>query len=63
MIRYDEEHSRDEDRYIAIGEVDNTLLILLVSYTLRGEDEEIIRIISARPADEEERRDYYGKAL
>ena len=52
--RYDDEHSFDEDRYITIGKVEG---ILFVIYTERGE---IIRLISARRANAQERRDYYA---
>ena len=57
LIRYDEGHSVIEDRYIAIGRVDKAILILFVSYTMRGKDR--IRIISARPADKIEKERYY----
>lgn len=50
--RYDEEHSVDEDRWITVGKVGD---ILFVVYTERGKD---IRLISARAADEDERREY-----
>ena len=50
--RYDDEHSADEDRWITVGKVED---ILFVVYTERGED---IRLISARAADEDERREY-----
>lgn len=50
---YDEIHSIDEDRYIIIGCVKE---VLYVVYTVR---EERIRVISARIADEIERRLYY----
>ena len=49
----DEKHSQEEDRWITIGMVND---VLTVVYTERGED---IRLISARPADEEERNEYY----
>ncbi len=51
---YDEIHSTSEERYIALGRVEE---ILFVVYTLRGE---ALRIISARLATKEERRVYYG---
>ncbi len=54
---YDEPHSLYEDRYIVIGRIQNTLVVLFVSYTLRGET---IRIISARKANEREEAIYYG---
>ena len=56
--RYDSEHSDDEDRYITIGIVDK---ILFVIYAERGE---ATRLISARKATADERRDYYaGKEM
>ena len=51
---YDEENSITEDRYNTIGMVDD---ILFVVYTERNEK---IRLISARIAEEPERRLYYG---
>jgi hypothetical protein len=51
---YDYIHSSPtEDRYIAIGEVAD---VLYVVFTERGEN---IRIISARVATPQERREYY----
>lgn len=55
---YDEDHSIDEDRYIAIGLVEN---VLFVVFTIReyNRKEEIIRLISARVLTPQERREYY----
>ena len=50
---YDNEHSIDEDRYIAIGLVED---ILFVVHTMRNEN---VRIISARLATKQERSFYY----
>lgn len=50
---YDDEHSMDEDRYIAIGLVED---ILFVVHTMRNES---VRIISARLATKQERKFYY----
>ncbi len=50
---YDIDHSIEEERYIAIGKVDE---ILFVVYTERKEN---IRLISARLATKTERRLYY----
>ena len=50
----DEEHSNEEDRWQVIGKVKE---VLFVVYTER---EDRTRIISARKADKEERRIYYG---
>ncbi len=47
-------HSDEEERYVTIGKVDK---ILFVVYTERGM---ATRLISARKADKEERRDYYA---
>lgn len=54
---YDFEHSKDEDRYIAIGRVGD---ILFVVFTERGDN---IRMISARLATDVERRLYYGEEI
>ncbi|MDR1803192.1 MAG: BrnT family toxin [Treponema sp.] len=53
--RYDSHHSEREDRWQTIGLVDK---VLFVVYT---EQKEAIRIISARKADENERRVYHGE--
>ena len=54
---YDFRHSIEEDRYIAIGVVNE---VLTVVYTERGEN---IRLISARLANDEERRIYYDRDI
>ena len=51
---YDYEHSTDEDRFITIGMADS---VLFVVYTVRYPK---TRIISARLANERERKMYYG---
>ena len=51
---FDDEHSFDEERWQVIGMADD---ILFVVYTERREK---TRIISARVAEEDERRDYYA---
>ena len=52
--KLDEDHSDDEERWQVIGKVNK---ILFVIYTER---EDRTRIISARKADKDERREYYG---
>ena len=52
--KLDDEHSDDEDRWKVLGKVDSVLLVI---YTER---EDRTRIISARRADKDERRIYYG---
>ena len=53
---YDEKHSDFEDRYIAIGIINQITCIVTVVYTERVNK---IRIISARKATKEERKMYY----
>ena len=53
--RFDSSHSDNEDRWQTIGLVDR---VLFVVYSEQGEN---IRIISARIADENERRVYNGE--
>jgi uncharacterized DUF497 family protein len=56
--RSDEEHSDLEQRDIAIGVAGNSRVLFVVN-TIRGaEQQEIIRIISARPATQTERSEY-----
>ena len=51
---FDEEHSKDEDRYYTIGKVED---VLFVVYTERDSS---IRLISARYATKREEAVYYG---
>lgn len=55
-LRYDSEHSIDEERYILLG-MSSSLRLLVVSH-LYQEDVELIRIISARKATKRERQQY-----
>jgi uncharacterized protein len=52
----DPDHSADEDRFLLLG-LSLRLRLLVVSQCYRQSDE-VVRIISARPADPTERRDY-----
>lgn len=54
LVRYDEEHSVREDRFIIIGFSSGRML--LVVFAERGA--ELIRIISTRQATRREQRDY-----
>ena len=58
---YDELHSDDEDRFYVIGESDTLKNKLTVCHCYRGENDEIVRIISARRATKKEIADYYGR--
>jgi len=57
-VIYDPEHSEDEDRFIILG-LSRLLNLLVVCHCYR-EDENIIRIISARKATLKERKQYGG---
>jgi len=50
----DPDHSADEDRYLTVGMSENQR-ILVIAHT---ESNDIVRIISARPASRRERRWY-----
>lgn len=54
---YDEDHSQDEDRFIAIGPVAGR--VILVVYAERPY--EAIRVISARPASRQEIQLYQAR--
>lgn len=64
MEEPDLEHSEEEERYKAVG-ISVYLRELLVVYCIREKinNEKITRIISARKANEEERRKYYERQL
>ncbi|RJP58221.1 MAG: BrnT family toxin [Melioribacteraceae bacterium] len=53
----DHEHSSDEERYIILG-LSNKLRLLVVVHTYR-ENDEIIRLISARKATKSESKYYH----
>lgn len=60
-LLYDEDHSSKEDRYILLG-MSNLLSLLIVCHVYR-EDEETIRIFSARRANKREKEQYQGFIL
>jgi len=51
---YDEEHSEEEDRYIAVGPIKRGVIV--VAYTER--EDNVLRIVSARMATKKERQRY-----
>jgi uncharacterized protein len=55
---FDPDHSGEEDRYLMLG-MSRNLRVLIVSYCYR-ENDNTIRIISARKADHFEARDYFA---
>ena len=59
LLISDPEHSADEDRFIIMG-ISNKSKLLVVCHCYR-ENEEVIRIISARKADGLETKQYGGQ--
>jgi uncharacterized protein len=56
LMLYDSTHSLDEDRYILLG-VSSSLRLLVVCH-IPLQDDEVIRIFSARTATKQERQQY-----
>ena len=56
LLIHDPEHSQDEDRYILLG-LSQILRLLIVCHVYQ-ENDEVIRIISARSATKAEYRQY-----
>jgi uncharacterized protein len=55
-LKHDPDHSREEDRFVLLG-FSAKLRLLLVCHAYR-ENDEVIRIISARKATPNERKQY-----
>jgi len=56
LEKFDEEHSTlDEERYNIIGRVSDMLILFVVATDRNSR----VRIISARPAEKEEKEEYY----
>ena len=53
---FDNREAYGEDRWKTVGLVESALLAVV--YTVRGKDDDIIRLISARKADAHERAKY-----
>lgn len=54
LLIEDIDHSQQEDRYIAIGKIEDGIVLFAV-FTVRGNK---VRIISARKANKKERKEY-----
>jgi uncharacterized DUF497 family protein len=61
LLRPDEGHSEDEDRYVLLG-LSAQLRTLVVCHCYR-QDEEVIRLISARKANAFERQQYEDRRM
>jgi uncharacterized protein len=59
LTRYDEEHSEGEERWVTLGlAVNGALLVVVHTFEELNPAEATVRIISARPATNAERRAY-----
>jgi uncharacterized DUF497 family protein len=57
-IIYDPNHSEDEDRFVLLGmSIQSRLLVVCHCYR---QDDQVIRLISARKADKQEAKQYQG---
>ena len=54
----DETHSQSEERWVTVGETPQSQLLVVCSTSRQVGDRTTIRIISARPATRNERRQY-----
>jgi uncharacterized DUF497 family protein len=58
---FDEEHSSDEERWITIGQMINANILVVVHTYRDMNNEEYIRIISARKATRTESKTYWAR--
>ena len=58
LEKYDLSHNEDEDRWIVIGMVIPAILVVIYA---ERQDGEVNRIVSARQANDKERREYYKR--
>lgn len=59
MTFFDNEHSQDEERWISVGRSSaGSLLLVVHTFTATGPTSALVRIISARAATRNERRQY-----
>ena len=61
LLRPDEEHSDDENRFLLLG-LSGRLRALVVCHCYR-QDDEVIRVISARKANALERQQYEDRRM
>ena len=61
LTLYDDEHSRDEDRWITIGRTLGNKVLVVVHTYRKAKGKESVRIISARKATRHEERQYFER--
>ncbi|MBM9575542.1 BrnT family toxin [Leptospira sp. 201903070] len=54
----DENHSENEERWLVLGKIENFTIIVVVFVDKTNNEEEKLRIISARKADKLEEKEY-----
>ena len=59
----DPDHSIGEERLIALGKVRNLMVAVVIFVDKSKNDEEIIRVISARKATKSEEQQYYSSEI
>ena len=64
LIIADPDHSKDQDRFVLLGETAKDNLVVVCHCYLEDDgDDEVIRLISARPAKPAERRAYRERSF
>ena len=58
LTRHDDDHGQAEERWITLGEAEGELLVVVHRYDEENEQNVCVRIISARRATPDERRQY-----
>ena len=58
---FDEEHSESEERWIIIGEIPISKIVVVVHTVREVNDQQHVRIISARKATKRERETYLAR--
>jgi uncharacterized DUF497 family protein len=58
---FDEKHSESEDRWITIGKIRNSSIIVVIHTERIKGNYEYIRIISARKSDKTEIKEYFNQ--
>jgi uncharacterized DUF497 family protein len=58
LSMFDDEHSDQEERWVILGKSNNEMILLVIHTFRNSEDEETVRIISARKATKHEEKTY-----
>ena len=58
LSMFDDEHSNQEDRWVILGKSNNEMVLLIIHTFRNSDNEETVRIISARKATKNEEKTY-----